>query len=185
MNGLSAQVIWVAVGVLLVGAGATSSEALKCRGIGEALFAVDGEIKGILTDSSVTKLGRSEIAAIQIVCMDPRDSTFHNEGRGGPQVVSVWTVRGPVPHIEPTLEAILDAQDARARRGHRYATTLAQLAVDPLHEAIEVSVTVLETGWVATATVERYLYTCFVFDGDVAETGFRGTPRQLKCREES
>lgn len=70
------------------------SSALKCSGYRpEPLVAVNGTF----VDTTLPELGldRSEIFQVDIVCMDPADSSFNRE-RGTP-VISVWTHDGPAP----------------------------------------------------------------------------------------
>jgi hypothetical protein len=152
---------------------------VKCGSTKQALYAVDGEIKGVHSDSSLGNLTSTDIAWIQVVCMDPQDSTFRR-GSGIP-VVSVWTNRGPASRLEPTLAAILAAQDARAHRGLEYTSEVAELDLPEQPSVLTVAVEVRESGWMATASVERLLAKCFVFDGDVPAPHARLVLRQPEC----
>ena len=169
--------------MLLMGASSIPSEPhLKCGSVREPLFAVDGQIQGILTDSSRNGLSMRDIYWLQIVCMDPQDSTFGRDY--SIPVVSVWTAHGPASHLEPTLAAILEAQDANLRESSGYIHGLDEINLPARPAQVRVSMDVRENGWIATASVDRLLAKCFVFDGEIPAPHSRVSPRHPKCLDD-
>lgn len=176
------KMVLIAAALLLARLGVSSEAHVKCASARQPLYAIDGEIKGVHSDSSFKDLAQDELLWVQVVCMDPQDSTFRR-GYGIP-VVSVWTIHGPVAHLEPTLAAILDAQDARARQGLPYASDPDEMGLPSRPATLTVSVEVRDSGWLATAEVARLLAKCFVFDGDVAAPHSRLAARQPECLDD-
>lgn len=142
---------------------------------GKPLVAIDGE----LTDRKPEEIDREEIRSIEIVCMNPRDSTF-NRSHGIP-VISIWTTGGPASYLEPTLMAILEAQDAHFGRHAEYLETLSEIELPERPSRMQVTLDATESGWVATASIDRMLATCVVYDGEVSVPHSRVPRRQPTC----
>ena len=175
--------MWAAPVLLLVAATSMLSEShFKCGSAQDPLFAIDGQIKGVATDSSWNGLSTNDIYWLQMVCVDPRDSTFRR-GYGIP-VISVWTTHGPASHLEPTLAAILEAQDANLRETSRYLRSVGEMDLPPRPAQVEVLMDVRESGWIATASVDRFLAKCYVFDGEIQAPHSRLSPRQPQCLDD-
>ena len=169
MTYLRVERILIAPVLLLIGAHITLPDArLKCGSLppgGEPLVAVDGEITTVKPDSIWQAVDKDDLMWLQIVCMNPRDSTF-SRGRGI-QVISIWTAEGPASHLEPTLAEILDAQDANFRRESSYLHELSEIELPGRPEQIQLSMDASDTGWVASAWIDRLLAKCFVFEGEI------------------
>lgn len=127
----------------------------------------------VLADGSV--LEQSDIFRIEIACMNPRDSTFTSDMLIGVGVVSIWTKRGPAARLEPTLAAIIRAQQAHFERHGSYATTLDDLDLPPVDAAIQIALEAQPNGWSVTSSIRRFSQQCFAFAGDI-EPPYYGVP---------
>lgn len=142
---------------------------------GKPLVAIDGE----LTDQTVDDINREEIRSLEIVCMNPEDSTF-NRSRGIP-VISIWTRGGPASYLESTLTAILEAQDAHFRTHSTYLDKLSEIELPERPATMRVTLDAEDSGWVATAAIDRMLTKCVVYDGEVSRPHPRVPRRQPTC----
>jgi len=122
---------------------------------GEALRTKDGAV-----------LDSNNIMSIEIRCMNPHDSTFTTDGTGI-GAISIWSKSGPAGQLEPTVIAVLRAQQAHRAEHGAFAETTEALELQPIHPGVRVSMNVQSNGWIATATVERYGQQCLVFAGDI------------------
>lgn len=165
------RILFIAPALLLVGATLVRPDPIRKCGSGQKpLYAVDGviteldtEVEDQLQRVDMTGSLTNRIMEIQVVCMNPQDSTF-NRSRGIP-VISIWTHDGPVGRIEPALEAILAAQDEHHRRTARYLDSLEGLELDA-PEQIHFTLELRDDGWIAEAVLQRYLHRCLVWDGE-------------------
>ena len=168
MTRMLVRSLQIAPALLLIGASAASFEfPRKCGSLppgARPVLAVDGTIMSVdpMTDLGVDP---DSVLELQVVCMNPRDSTF-NRTTGVP-VISVWTKQGPVPHLQPTLEAVLEAQDEQFSRNATYFSSTDHVALPYRPEQVRMTLEGRENGWIAAVTVDRYLSTCYVFDGAV------------------
>ncbi len=135
-----------------------------------ALLAIDGEIRdapppSFRSVSPAAVVDPEDIFWIDIVCIDPLDSTFQR-GHGVP-VVSIWTKRGPASHMEPALLEIRTAQNRHFERQGRYLEGLdaIELSEHPPQVHVAMEVTSDADGYVASARTERLFATCFLYDG--------------------
>ena len=181
MTGWWGAIQVVPVVALIAGLASGSGEARKCGRTTNhgGLVAIDGVITAVRPDSLMKHLNADDLQSIEIVCMNPQDSTF-NRSSGIP-VVSVWTKNGPIAQVKATLSVILAAQDAHHRRESKYIDGLEKIELPASSSRLRVSMKASNHGWVAEATFERMLATCFVFDGTwPGMTGSR-TPRTMVC----
>jgi hypothetical protein len=167
MTRMLVRSLLIAPALLLIGASAASFESpRKCGGLlpgAKPLVALDGTIINVpMTDLGVDP---DNVLELQIVCMNPRDSTFNR--KTGVSVISVWTKQGPVPHLKPTLEAVLEAQDEQFSRNATYFSSTYAMALSRRPEQVRMTLEGSEKGWIAAVTIDRYLATCYVFDGAV------------------
>lgn len=143
-------------------AGAFASS-VKCGSAARApLIAFDGRI------SEGVQLGdveREHIFFLEIVCMDPVDSTFSMNP--GIPVVSIWTEHGPAPEMELALAEVLEAQIASHAASGEYLTDVSSLDLSEFSDRIRISMEVGKGGWLAVASIERLLARCVVFDGSI------------------
>jgi hypothetical protein len=140
---------------------------------------VDGEFVADADDAPLAGVVAADIQAMEILCMNPRDSTF-TPATGVP-VVSIWTKRGPVAEMKPALAAILDAQDMYAKQNSEYAESLDVLSLPPYPSKFDISLDVRTDHWRATITMNGYLGTCYVYDGASAASSAEAMPRTPAC----
>lgn len=178
---------------LLIGS-SPPTEPMKCGqpGAGQPLIALDGELIGVEPDSVRTpvdasdiwsmlrtRVDASDVWSMQPVCMNPRDSTFVR-GPGIP-VISIWTKSGPISQLEPTLVAILEAQDAHFAVHGTYEADLNEIELPYSDRQYEITVDVQEEGWVAQVRLQRAFQTCVVYDGSPVITRVQLPPRTPRC----
>ncbi|MGH7459717.1 MAG: hypothetical protein ACREMA_01655 [Longimicrobiales bacterium] len=146
------------------------------------MVALDGAFITVDPDSILRDLKTEDILSIQIVCMDPQDSTF-NRTHGIP-VMLVRTKEGPASYVKRQLAAILAAQDAHFRRESTYISDLSRIALPFRAAQLRVSIDVRAKGWLAKATVEQSSLVCFVFSGDIRPPHPRLLPGRPDCNED-
>jgi len=152
-----------------------------------ALVAIDGVIQGALPEGDQRLdlapdaarplyggVDREDLFWVQVVCMDPRDSTFHLGGDGIP-VASIWTKEGPAGQMPPALAEIVEAQRRHFESHGNYVGDLGQIGSFESPDRVEIE---LESGadwWIATARTERFLGQC------TAGGGSSGAPPEPRC----
>lgn len=159
MNALSFTLPAVAVVLASSPTTVVQPGALKCGTTTKPLIAVDGRIAEV----TVEEVDRDRLFWIEIVCMDPVDSTFSMDP--GLPVISLWTVDGPAPAMEGALAEILELQASYRSAHGAYALTLEELSYSSSAPGVEVSLDATSGGWMAVATVHNFLTKCVVFDG--------------------
>ena len=140
------------------------------------LVAVDGEF----VQARISDLDHEEILFVDIVCLDPADSTVTRK-QTGIAVVSTWTVDGPVPDLLPALEAVHTAQSAHFETTGTYLDSLDYIDLSEFHADLSLTLRVERGGWVALAAVERLPVECAVFDGELAEPPVLAEPGEPRC----
>jgi hypothetical protein len=140
---------------------------------------VDGVIVKTKPASVLQDLGPGEVHSIEILCMDPRDSTL-NHSHGIP-AVSILTKAGLISTAKRTLAAIVDAQDAHFRRESEYLAGLERISLPPRPAQVHVAMEAGRTGWVARATIDGLPETCVVYDGDIAAPAAGLLPGHARC----
>ena len=185
MTRMLARSLQIAPALLLIGASAGSFESpRKCGSLppgGRPILAVDGTIMNVdpMVDLVVDP---DNVLEVHVVCMNPRDSTFNR--KTGIPVISLWTKQGPVPHLEPTLEAVLEAQDEQFSRNASYVSSTDATALPARPEQVRMTLEGSEKGWIAAVTIDRYMSTCYVFDGAVRPPYPHLEPRRPSCVEQ-
>jgi hypothetical protein len=166
--GLRVLCLAPALALLSIGASAPHA-AFKCGGAtqpgGKALLSIDGVIRWT-EDLSSIKLPEKDIHSVDILCMDPRDSTLNRTHGWG--VVSVWTKQGPAPRVEEALDVIRDEQDAHLAKHGRYILALEDIRFPESMKPVRMTMDADKSGWIARTTLPRLLRTCTMFDGTVA-----------------
>jgi hypothetical protein len=175
-------VLFLAPALALVGVGASAPYvALKCGGVtapgGKPLFSIDGVIRST-EDSARINLKKEDIHRIDIVCLNPKDSTFNRTHGWG--VASIWTKQGPAPRVEEALDVIREAQDAHLAKHGRYILALEEIRFPESMKPVRISMDADKNGWIARTTLPRLLRTCTMFDGAAAEP-LPKEPRKPAC----
>jgi hypothetical protein len=130
-----------------------------------------------VADSAFKQLGTNDIRSVEVICINPVDSTALKPGSTltGLGAIVVWTRLGPSSQLEPALAALLSAQRAYRTRTGAYSRNLASLQLPALPEYVKVSLESTGSGWSANAWVDRrFSPRCRVSDGDVASTKSTG-----------
>ena len=152
---------------------------------GGPFIAIDGVVVGQLEQQSKpwTDYGvaREDVYSLEILCMDPKDSTFVR-GRGLP-LVSIWTLSGPAPRLKDALDMVRAAQDAHYAKHGAYMKTLDNIRLPENMQRIRLTMRAVDKGWIARATVPNLLSTCSMFDGEVA-TALHIGPRHVVCESD-
>jgi hypothetical protein len=145
------------------------------------VYSLDGAVIQPGTARPMTNVGGDNVYSVDIICMNPTDSTFNRSS--GVTIISIWTKTSPAPRIAEALEIVRQAQDAQFAKDGRYIETASQI---PLPENMKGVVVTLEAGprgWIARTTVPRLLKSCVMFDGAVA-ANTQGAPRRAACRDD-
>lgn len=137
-----------------------------------ALIAIDGVIQGALPEGDQRfdlssdddkplngRVDREDLFWVQVVCMDPRDSTFRRGG-SGVGVISVWTKDGPAGQMTPALSEIVEAQERHFEHEGRYLEDLSAIDGFAAPERVEIELQTEPDWWIATARTERFLGQC-------------------------
>jgi hypothetical protein len=174
--------LFLAPALAVLGVGASVRDvSLKCGGLtapgGKPLISIDGVITSQDYVSSI-KARAEDIYRIDIVCMNPTDSTFNRTHGWG--VVSIWTKQGPAPRVEQALDVIREAQDAYFAKQGRYLAALDDIRFPENMKTVRVTMDVDKTGWIARTTLPRLLRTCTMFDGTMAAP-LPNEPRKPVC----
>ena len=182
MNSIILRVLCLAPALALLGVGASAPDlALKCGGAtapgGKPLVSIDGVIRSPDYLSSI-KLTAEDIHGIDIVCMNPKDSTFNRTHGWG--VASIWTKQGPAPRVEEALDVIREAQDAHLAKHGRYILALEEIRFPESMKPVRVTMDADKSGWTARTTLPRLLRTCTMFDGTLA-VPLPNEPRKPAC----
>jgi hypothetical protein len=145
----------------------------------DPIVMVDGAITNGKIDPVVKDLDPEQVYSIEILCMNPEDSTLNKtQGIG---VASVWTRQGIERAAIRTLTAIVEAQDAHFRKESRYLDDISGIALPLRPPELLVTVEAIARGWIARAVVDRMPLTCAVYDGTVRAPQPGLLPRQPTC----
>lgn len=166
---------------LIVGSASSTVADFKCNQPpgSETLYSVDGRLLESAADPALADLHRSDLHAVEILCMN-QDSTY--DRHSGVTVVSVWTNSGPVSAMKPALAAIADAQAGYFRRHSEYADRIEDLGAPSSYPSqFQISLDVREDRWRATIRMNGYLGVCFAYGGAGAAPIATATPNQPEC----
>jgi hypothetical protein len=182
MHSIILRVLSLAPALALLSVGASMPDvAMKCGGVtapgGKPIVSIDGVIRSPDYVSPI-ELTELDIHRIDIVCMNPEDSTFNRTRGWG--VVSIWTRQGPAPRVEEALAVIREAQDAHlAKHGH-YIVALEDIRFPENMKPVHMTMDADRRGWIARTTLPRLLRTCTMLDGTVA-VPLPNEPRKPRC----
>jgi hypothetical protein len=163
---------------LPVGGTSTPGAALKCGLLapdGSPMYAVDGVLQ---SREGISGFQPEDLYRVDIVCMDPKDSTFNRTA--GFAVLSIWTMEGPAPRVPEALDIIRDAQDKHFAKYGRYIAAVEDIQLPESMKAVRITLNADENGWIAHSTFPRLLRRCVMFDGAVA-TPLAGEARESVC----
>ncbi|CAN5709951.1 hypothetical protein BH23GEM9_BH23GEM9_17610 [soil metagenome] len=141
------------------------------------LVAIDGAF--VASSDPWRHVDRDSIYSLEILCMNPQDSTFHRTV--GVPVISIWTMHGPLPQLKAVLALLPEAQDAYFSRHAEYFSDLS--AVPRLEPPAPARI-VVETsarGWIATGSIDRLLQVCVVYDGATEPPSPELSRRRVTC----
>lgn len=174
---------WLILPALLMGSVNPEPEPFKCRSSGQYAgspirYYVDGELLPVDTDFVVQKMDTKNLLALRVGCLNPRDGTFSDTGM---QVIVIWTTQGPVSRMEPTLAAIVAAQDAHHREKAEYAGSVSALSLAGHPAQFRIDLETRADGWNATIRMNGYDRMCFVYDGAPPSSGPSVRPREPTC----
>ena len=153
---------------------ATSESAVrKCRNPAQKapVIFVDGQV---VSDSAFKRFTSSDIWSVEVVCINPADSTVLKAGSSvaGIGAIIVWTKLGPSTRLEPALSAVLGAQRAFLARTGAYSRDLTSLELPALPIEVKLSMESTSNGWSASAWVDRrFSPRCSVSEGNVDRAG--------------
>lgn len=155
---------------LLLGAallvGTPLQAAAKCREFLQPLFVIDGRQATQAEIDELTTLHAESIAAIEIRCWNPADSTLNLTGAGMPVIFVV--TQGLMESITSDLQRISDAQQAFFAKRSTFSAKLSELGSQvPTAERVTIELTAGPTGWSATATKPLMIHRCAVVVGEV------------------
>ena len=161
------------------------STLLKCGTLSPngPLLGVDGVLTGpVNRDKPLGDIAKENVYSIDILCVDPVDSTFNRTH--GWQLISLWTMQGPAPRLKEALAVIRDEQDAHHARHGSYITKLEEIPLPETMKPLRITLQVDKKGWIARATVRQLLSTCSVYDGEVSNPPYIGA-RQIDCASDA
>ena len=159
----------------------TGSTMIKCGTLSPngPLLGVDGVVTGpVSRDKPLGNLAKEDVYSIDIMCVDPVDSTFNRTH--GWQLISLWTMQGPAPRLKEALNLIRDAQDAHYARHGRYITKLEEIPLPETMKPLRITLQADKKGWIARATVRQLLTTCSISDGVNIDPNYVRA-RQIEC----
>ena len=166
---ITLRVLSLASALALLGVGASAPAVVfKCGGGtapgGKPLLSIDGVMRWTEDPSSIN-VPEKDIHSIDILCMNPKDSTLNRTHGWG--VVSIWTKQGPAPRVEEALDVIRGEQDAHLAKHGRYIVALEDIRFPESMKPVRVTMTADKSGWIARTTLPRLLRTCTMYDGTV------------------
>jgi hypothetical protein len=153
----------------------------KCRNSAQQnlLYFMDGRSSD---STELHNMDQRKISYVVVACLNTTDSTLlasSSPALGIPAMI-VWTKASPFEQIKPTLKALRDAQDTRFAQTGAYSADLAALRLPALPAEVKIMLNVTESGWNATAWVDRRLSPrCRVFH-DVKNQD-RGSVDAISC----
>jgi hypothetical protein len=177
------RILYLLPVVVLAGLGTTAPNAARKCGtpipsMAQMLKAIDGVIVAPPDSAALAKVKSEDIYSMDLVCMNPLDSTFSRSR--GITVMSIWMKTGPAPRITEALDVVRQAQDSSLARTGRYISSGAEIQLPANMRGISVALEASAEGWIARTTVPRLLRTCVMFDGRVPERT-QGAPRKSVC----
>jgi hypothetical protein len=174
---------WLPLPAVLMGSATLSAELPRKCGSPEYAgspirYVIDGRLLPVDTDSVLQKLDKDELLSVSVGCINPRDTTFTPTGL---PVIAIWTTRGPVSRMEPTLAAIVAAQDAHRREKSEFAGIVSALSLPEYPRHFRITLQVRSDGWSATIRLDGYSPTCLVYDGAPPTAARSSAARQPEC----
>jgi hypothetical protein len=156
---------------LLLGAallvGMPLSAAAKCRNFLQPLFVIDGRQATEAEFAELRALHPESIAAIEIRCWNPADSTLNLDGTGMP--VTYVVTKGLIESITADLQRVADAQQRFFAKHSTFSAKLSELGTPgATADGVSIELTAAPTGWSATASKPVMVHRCAVVVGEVA-----------------
>jgi hypothetical protein len=147
-------------------AGMPVTAAAKCRDFRYPLYVIDGRQATQAEFAELSTLNPESIAAIEIRCWSPADSTLNLVGTGMP--VTFVVTKGLFESITADLQRVADAQQRYFAKHSTFSANLGELGTSVASsDRMSIELAAGPAGWSATATRPMMVHRCAVVGGEV------------------